>query len=167
MLSSPWVRLLHVRVETRHVHAERHLAKAGVARRKGRGISHPWSGGEAGAKRTKRSEGLHKRSAEDWGNPCAARSGQSPLARLVFLIGVLQHAWIFRVGVAGRNRHAEILSCFTSFSFLFRSVQSDSLVEGAQRDHGTRQALRHIVPNRSTMSPRCVLGRFWKWPRRH
>ena len=37
--------LLHFRVETRHVHAERHLAKAGVARRKGRGISHPWSGG--------------------------------------------------------------------------------------------------------------------------
>ena len=32
---------LHFRVETRHVHAERLLAKAGVARRKGRGISHP------------------------------------------------------------------------------------------------------------------------------
>jgi len=31
---------LHVRVETRHVHAERHLAKAGVARRKG-GVSPP------------------------------------------------------------------------------------------------------------------------------
>jgi hypothetical protein len=29
---------LHFRVETRHVHAERHLAKAGVARRKGRGL---------------------------------------------------------------------------------------------------------------------------------
>ena len=52
-----------------------------------------------------------------------------PLARLGFLIGVRQHAWIFRVGVAGRNRHAEILSCFMSFSFLFRSVQRDSLLE--------------------------------------
>jgi hypothetical protein len=28
---APWVWLLHFRVETRHVHAERHLAKAGVA----------------------------------------------------------------------------------------------------------------------------------------
>ena len=37
--------LLHVRVETRHVHAERHLAKAGVARRKGRGL--PTLGEEA------------------------------------------------------------------------------------------------------------------------
>ena len=31
MVSAPWVWLLHVRVETRHVHAERLLAKAGVA----------------------------------------------------------------------------------------------------------------------------------------
>jgi len=31
MVLAPWVWLLHVRVETRHVHAERHLAKAGVA----------------------------------------------------------------------------------------------------------------------------------------
>jgi len=84
--------------------------------------------------------------------PCAARSGQSPLARFGFLIGVRQHAWIFRVGVGGRDRHAEILSCFTSFSFLSRSVQRDSLLEGAQRDHGTRQALRHIVTNRSSIS---------------
>ena len=73
---------LHVRVETRHVHAERHLAKAGVARRKGRGISHPWSGGEAGAERTKRSEGLHKRSAEDWGNPLRRAIGAEPLSVL-------------------------------------------------------------------------------------
>jgi hypothetical protein len=35
-----WMLALHVRVETRHVHAERHLAKAGVARRKG-GVSPP------------------------------------------------------------------------------------------------------------------------------
>jgi hypothetical protein len=39
--------LLHVRVETRHVHAERHLAKAGGSNCKGRGLSHPetqWKG---------------------------------------------------------------------------------------------------------------------------
>src|SRR5271163_3822812 len=80
MVSPPWVWLLHVRVETRHVHAERHLAKAGVARRRGRGISHPWSGGEAGAERRKRSEGLHKRSAEDWGNPLRRAIGAEPLS---------------------------------------------------------------------------------------
>jgi hypothetical protein len=39
---------------------------------------------------------------------------------------VHQHAWIFRVGVAGRNRHAEILSCFTSFSFLLVVFWEDS-----------------------------------------
>ena len=68
-------------VET-HVHAQRHLAKAGVARRKGRGISHPWSGDEAGAERTKRSEGLHKRSAEDRGNPLRRAIGAEPLSVL-------------------------------------------------------------------------------------
>jgi len=31
MMFAPWFWLLHARVETRHVHAERHLAKAGVA----------------------------------------------------------------------------------------------------------------------------------------
>jgi hypothetical protein len=31
MVFAPWFWFLHVRVETRHVHAERHLAKAGVA----------------------------------------------------------------------------------------------------------------------------------------
>jgi len=45
---------LHFRVETRHVHAERHLAKAGVASVKGRGLSHPWSGAEGGTEGAKR-----------------------------------------------------------------------------------------------------------------
>ena len=58
-----------------YLHAERLLAKAGVARRKGRGITHPWSEERSG--KGERSEGLHKRSAEDWGNPCA-RAGQRP-----------------------------------------------------------------------------------------
>ena len=31
MVPSPFAWHLHVRVETRHVHAERHLAKAGIA----------------------------------------------------------------------------------------------------------------------------------------
>ena len=37
---APLLWLLHFRVETRHVHAERHLAKAGVARRNGEGSPH-------------------------------------------------------------------------------------------------------------------------------
>jgi hypothetical protein len=37
------------------------------------------------------------------GNPLRRAIGAEPLARLVFLIGVRQHAWIFGVGVAGRN----------------------------------------------------------------
>jgi hypothetical protein len=38
MVLPPWVWPWHIRVETRHIHAGRHLAKAGVARRKGRGL---------------------------------------------------------------------------------------------------------------------------------
>ena len=117
--------LLHVRVETRHVHAERHLAKAGVARRKGRGISHPWSGAEGGAERAERSGGLHKRSAEDWGNPLRRAIGAEPLSEACLPYWRAAARRIIRVGVAGRNRPAKILSCFTSFSFLFRSVQRD------------------------------------------
>ena len=80
---------------TRHVHAERHLAKAGVARRKGRGLP-------TGAERRRPKAGLHKRSAEDWGYPCAARPGQSPLAQ--GLSAVLdREADGYRVGVAGRK----------------------------------------------------------------
>ena len=63
------------------IHAERHLAKAGGSKRKGRGISHPWSEAKARVERAKRSGGLHKRSAEDWGNPLRAR-GAEPLSVL-------------------------------------------------------------------------------------
>ena len=66
--------LLHVRVETRHVHAERHLAKAGVARRKGRGLP-------TGAKRRRPKAGPAQAKRGRLGKPLvAARSGQSPLS---------------------------------------------------------------------------------------
>jgi hypothetical protein len=48
--------------------------------------------------RAKRSGGLHKRSAEDWGNGLRARGAELPLGGL---------AVVFRVGVAGRNRPTE------------------------------------------------------------
>jgi hypothetical protein len=48
----------------------------------GRGISHPRSGSEAGAERAERSGGLHKRSAEDWGNPLCRAIGAEPLSVL-------------------------------------------------------------------------------------
>ena len=49
-----------------------------------------------------RSEGLHKRSAEDWGNPCAA-PGRSP-QRLVFLMRARQRAGFSGAGVAGEEQ---------------------------------------------------------------
>src|ERR1700677_864998 len=53
----------------------------------GRGISHPCSAGKAEAERAKRSGGLHKRSAEDWGDPLRRAIGAEPLSRLVYLAG--------------------------------------------------------------------------------
>jgi len=48
----------------------------------GEGSPHPWRGGEAGAERAKRSGGLHKRSAEDWGSPLWRAIGAEPLSVL-------------------------------------------------------------------------------------
>jgi hypothetical protein len=39
----------------------------------GRGLPTLGEGAEGGTERAERSGGLHKRSAEDWGSPCAAR----------------------------------------------------------------------------------------------
>ena len=78
-----------------YIHAERLLAKAGVARRNGRGLP-------TGAERRRPKAGLHKRSAEDWGYPCAARLGQSPLAHGPSAVRYCV-ADDYRVGVAGGN----------------------------------------------------------------
>ncbi len=95
--------LLHFRVETRHVHAERHLAKAGVARRKGRGVPTLGEGAEGGTERAERSGGLHKRSAEDWGYPLRRAIGAEPLSEacLPYLARAARRD--YRVGVAGGN----------------------------------------------------------------
>jgi len=80
------------------IHAECHLAKAGGSNCKLRGF--PTLVTEQGlVERAKRSGGLHKRSAEDWGNGLRARGAELPLEGL---------AVAFRVGVAGRNRPAEV-----------------------------------------------------------
>jgi len=94
---APWRHLLlHVRVETRHVHAERHLAKAGVARCKG-GVSPP------GAKRgrAKRRSAQAKRGR--LGKPLSPRGGQRPLGRLGFLIQCTSAHSDYGEGVAGRK----------------------------------------------------------------
>jgi hypothetical protein len=122
VVSSPWVWLLHVRFETRYVHAERHLAKAGVARRKGRGISHPWSRGEAGTERTKRRK-VRTSAVRRLGKPpCAARSGQSlSEARLPF--GVRQHAWISGSALPAGTGPLRFSLAFQGFRFLYKGLR--------------------------------------------
>ena len=87
-----------------YLHAERHLAKAGGSKAAQRGGVSPTlgEGAAGGTERAKRSGGLHKHSAEDWGYPCAARSGQSPLARDLATVPD-READASRMGVAGRN----------------------------------------------------------------
>src|ERR1700733_9769284 len=79
MVASPWFGCCTFRVETRHVHAERLLAKAGVASVKGRGISHPWRG----SRRRNGKGGAQRRSAQAkrgrLGRPLDARDrGRAP-----------------------------------------------------------------------------------------
>ena len=61
---------------------------------------------EAGVERAERSGGLHKRSAEAWGNPLRARGAELPLAGLCSLLARRRRN--IRAGVAGRNRPAEV-----------------------------------------------------------
>ena len=103
----PWVWLLHFRVETRHVHAERHLAKAGVASVKGRGISHPWRG----SRRRNGKGGAQRRSAQAkrgrLGIPLRRAIGAEPLsARSVRRS--LPRSGCFQGGRCGRERPAEV-----------------------------------------------------------
>jgi UPF0716 family protein affecting phage T7 exclusion len=74
MMFAPWLWLLHVRVETRHVHAERHLAKAGVANGKVFERSFLGDRAQRGGAKTRRANGL------------AERGGQSPIGRLGFFM---------------------------------------------------------------------------------
>lgn len=89
-----------------YLHAERHLAKAGVARCKGRGI--PTLGEEAKPERKGRSEAeVCTSAARKIGEaPCGARSGQSPLAGLVSLALRAAHER-FWGGRCGKERAAE------------------------------------------------------------
>jgi len=113
--SAPWLRLWrwHVRVE-RGMYMPNASWRSGGSKAQGEGSPHPGSEAE----RTERSGGLHKRHRGPrrvflarWGGgarkigetPCAARSGQSPLARFGFLMRAHQRTGIKRVGVAGRN----------------------------------------------------------------
>ena len=65
-----------------YLHAERHVANAGGSKCKERGITHRWSGGEAGA------EGRRAAQAErgSLGRLLARARGQRPHRRLVYRI---------------------------------------------------------------------------------
>ena len=65
------------------IHAERLLAKAGGSNCKERGISH-LERSAAGVERAEQSAGLHKRSAEAWGNSLRARGAELPLGAFAF-----------------------------------------------------------------------------------
>ena len=81
--------LLHVRVETRHVHAERHLAKAGVAN--GKVFERSFLGGPRVAWGSQNPKG-------EW--PCRAR-GAEPTRKVWFPYSCASAHRISRVGVAG------------------------------------------------------------------
>ena len=72
--------LLHVRVETRHVHAERLLAKAGVARRRG-GVSPPLERSEGGRKGRSAAE-VCTSEARKIGEPLRRAIGAEPLSEV-------------------------------------------------------------------------------------
>jgi hypothetical protein len=66
----------------------------------GRGISQPLERNAMERKGAERSGGLHKPKARKTGEtPCAARSGQSPLAAFAFAVAFQK----IRGGVAGKN----------------------------------------------------------------
>jgi hypothetical protein len=97
------------------LHAERHLAKAGGSNCKPRGIPTLATRATAEVERAERSGGLHKQSAEDWGEACGRGRGW-PTS------GPCCCRCSYGRGVAARvdrGRPAEILSKESS-SFLFR-----------------------------------------------
>jgi hypothetical protein len=73
--------LLHFRVATRHAHAERLLAKAGVARRRGR-VSPSLKRNGMERKGRSAAEVCTSAARKIGEAPCTARSGQSPLSVL-------------------------------------------------------------------------------------
>ncbi len=88
MVLAPWVWLLHVRVETRHVHAERHLAKAGVAN--GKVFERSFLGGPRIAWGSQNPKG-------EW--PCRAR-GAEPTREAWFRMKCASAHTNYREGVA-------------------------------------------------------------------
>jgi hypothetical protein len=58
-----------------------------TARRNGEGYPHPWNESKARVEKAERSEGLHKRSAEDWGYRLRRAKRAEPLNEIGSLIG--------------------------------------------------------------------------------
>src|SRR6187402_250181 len=139
-----------------YLHAERLLAKAGRQSARG-GVSPIRSKAE-----DERSEGLHKRSAEDcWETPCAA-PGQSPQPRFGFLIRACQRTWIFRVGRCGAGTGPAVVGGGRRGAAVAREETSSLISNGLYNsEHGylangdARRLPRRRSLQREVLQQRC------------
>jgi hypothetical protein len=106
-----------------YLHAERLLAKAGVSKAQGEGVSPPlerrqsWSGkGEAKRRSAQAKRGRFGEA------PCAGRSGSAPERGLSSLFACVSTHEFSRVALR-QEQVAEILSRSTSYFFLFRGAE--------------------------------------------
>ena len=93
---------------TRHVHAERLLAKAGVAKGNGEGYPHPCSESKAETERgVAKRRSAQAEGAEDWGRPLPCAIGAAPLSEVCSPMGA-RSARNCEGGSCGRERPAEV-----------------------------------------------------------
>jgi hypothetical protein len=116
MVSSPCrLLLLHFRVETRHAYAERPRGERRGGKAQGEGYLPSLERKRSWRGKDERSEGLHKRSAEDCGTPLAPRQGGA-LSEVGCRIAALKAARpnliipsAARGGLASETQQVEIL----------------------------------------------------------
>ncbi len=89
-----------------YLHAERLLAKAGGSKAQGEGYPHPWSGAEGAEGGAQRRSAQAKRGR--LGKPLAPRDRGRALSEVCLPYACASAHRNFRVGVAGRNRPAEV-----------------------------------------------------------
>jgi hypothetical protein len=92
--------------------------EGGGSKVQGEGSPHPWRAGAAGTERAKRSGGLHKRSAEDWGSPLWRAIGAEPLS--VLSTSVTKQTGDMVYSEAGWRRFLSLLAGMTMLYALER-----------------------------------------------